>query len=267
MTPHNINVAMLPMPIAWADKEANFQTLQNALGAIHPDTDLLVLPETFSTGFPSGKTKEEVRVMAERNSGRTVEFLRHLADTRHIAICGTFIADTGGSLYNRAFFIEPGGEETFADKRHLFTMAGEHKVFSRGRNRLAVRYRGWNIAMVVCYDIRFPVWCRNASESYDALIAVANWPKVRAGAWNALLPARAIENSAYVCGVNCQGTDDSGFEYGGDAEAYDFKGMPIGVSPEGSPLVYASLDYARLERFRAKFPVGRDADRFEILPD
>ncbi len=255
---------MLPLPIVWGNKEANLDTLKSQISLIHPDTDLVILPETFSTGFPSGKSKEEVRPLAERNTGHTIDLIKKLADERHVAICGSFIAETGGALYNRAFFIEPGGEETFADKRHLFTMAGEHNVFSRGYERLSVRFRGWNIAMIVCYDIRFPVWCRNINQEYDLLVAVANWPSVRVGAWQALLPARAIENSAYVCGVNCAGTDDAGFEYGGQALAYDFKGLPIGCSVEGSPAEYVCLDYAKLEKFRTKFPVGNDADRFHI---
>lgn len=263
----SLNVAMLPLKINWGDKETNIETLKSQLSLIHPDTDLVILPETFSTGFPSGKTKEEVRPMSERNTGNTIDLIKKLADEYSIAICGSFIAETGGSLSNRAFFIEPGGEESFADKRHLFTMAGENKVFSHGHDRLSVRFRGWNIAMIVCYDIRFPVWCRNTKQEYDLLVAIANWPSVRIGAWNTLLPARAIENSAYVCGVNCAGKDDAGFEYGGETAAYDFKGLPIGCRIEGSPVEYASLDYAKLEKFRTKFPVGNDADQFTLITE
>lgn len=192
------------------------QTLRDALPHVHPDTDLLILPETFATGFITSD-KEHVREYAERNTGAIIEELKSLAKQYNLAIAGTFIADTGGSIYNRAFFVEPSGDETFADKRHLFTMAGEHKTFSKGHDRLAVRFRGWNIAMVVCYDIRFPVWCRNVNNDYDLLLCVANWPEVRVGAWNALLPARAIENEAYVCGVDCKGTDLNGFTYDGSS--------------------------------------------------
>ena len=185
-----------------------------------------------------------------------------MAARNNIAIAGSFIADSGGSLYNRAFFIEPSGEETFADKRHLFTMAGEHNSFSYGRDRLAVRFRGWNIAVVVCYDIRFPVWCRNVQNEYDLLIAVANWPKVRVNAWNQLLIARAIENEAYVCGVDCSGTDNNGFEYDGSSMAVDFKGKDISVerdsqeSDPGTRILYANLSKEKLEAFRSKFPRG-----------
>lgn len=260
-----LNVALYSMPITWGDKEANKRQLEEAMQKLHPATDLLVIPETFSTGFPSGMDKEEVRIMAERNTGETVEFLKHLSREHSVAIAGSFIADSGGLLYNRAFFIEPSGDETFADKKHLFTMAGEHKVFSRGYDRLSVRYRGWNIAMVVCYDIRFPVWCRNRKNGYDVLIAVANWPVVRVGAWNAILPVRAIENEAYVVGVNCKGTDKAGFEYDGSANVYDFKGKGIATeTDENIPFRYAPLDMDRLNRFREKFPAWRDADNFTI---
>ncbi len=251
------------MPIAWGDKRANLDTLASICERMHPDTDLLVLPEAFSTGFPSGMDKEQVRPLAERNTGATIDFVKALARRHNVAITGSYIADTGGSLYNRAFFIEPGGEETFADKRHLFTMAGEHKIFSSGHGRLRVRYRGWNIAMVICYDIRFPVWCRNVRNEYDLLLAVANWPVARVDAWNKLLLARAIENEAYVAGVDCTGTDPGGFEYDGASHIIDFKGKPITVTaPDG--LLYAHLDHEALDRFRSKFPAWQDADDFNM---
>lgn len=264
MISKNLNVCMVPMEIKWENKQENFENVSRIFDAIHPDTDLVVLPETFSTGFPSGVDKEHVRGLAERNSGATVDFLKSLASRHRVAVTGSFIADSGGSLYNRAFFIEPSGEETFADKRHLFTMAGEHKNFSRGHERLKVRYRGWEIAMVVCYDIRFPVWCRNVNNDYDLLIAVANWPKVRVDAWNQLLRARAIENESYVIGVNCRGKDLNDFEYDGSSIAVDFKGKEIASSIDSDHL-YATLNMEKLTRFREKFPAYRDADTFKLI--
>lgn len=263
MAEKNLNICMVPMPIKWEDKEANLKYLEDIFLTIHPDTDLVVLPETFSTGFPSGVDKEHIRPMAERNTGETIDFLKALAAHYSVGIAGSFVANTGGSLYNRAFFIEPSGEETFADKRHLFTMAGEHNNFSRGRERLKIRFRGWEIAMVICYDIRFPAWCRNVGNEYDLLIAVANWPKVRVDAWNQLLKARAIENEAYVVGVNCRGVDKAGFEYDGSTMAIDFKGKDIST-PLGEDLIYASLSMEKLQRFREKFPAFRDADTFHL---
>lgn len=262
----DLNVCLLPLEIIWGDKETNLKNLENLLADVHPDTDLVVLPETFSTGFPAGN-KEEIRIMAERNTGATVDFLKSLARKHNFAIAGSFIADTGGSLYNRGFLIEPSGEETFADKRHLFTMAGEDKSFSRGYDRMKVRFRGWEISMIVCYDLRFPVWSRNRNSEYDLLIVVANWPKVRVDAWNKLLYARAIENLSYLCGVNCKGTDTNGFEYDGSSKIIDFKGKEIGSASAESPFVYATLSKEKLERFREKFPAWKDADSFSINAD
>lgn len=261
----DLNVCLFPMQITWGDKQANLTLLENKMKEMHPDTDLLILPETFSTGFPSGKDKEEVRAIAERNTGETIDHLKRLASEHKVAIAGSFIANSGGSLYNRAFFIEPSGEETFQDKHHLFTMAGEDQVFSRGYDRMLVRYRGWNLALVVCYDIRFPVWCRNKTNEYDALIVVANWPDVRVGAWNALLPARAIENEAYVCAVDCRGTDDRGFNYDGSSAVIDFKGKTVSVPGPGDDLLYARLSREKLDAFREKFPAWKDADPFRLV--
>ena len=263
MTQRHLNVCLLPLDIHWGKKKENMQKVGELFNMLHPDTELVILPETFSTGFPVGKNKDEIREDAEKNTGLTIDYLKHLSRKHNVAIAGSFIANTGGSLYNRAFFIEPSGEETFADKRHLFTMAGEDKNFSRGRERLKVRYLGWEIAMVVCYDIRFPVWCRNVGNEYDLLIAVANWPKVRVDAWNQLLKARAIENEAYVAGVNCRGVDTGGFEYDGSSMLLDFKGKEIST-PVGTDFIYASLSKEKLDRFREKFPAFRDADAFTL---
>lgn len=265
MKSSDLKVCLFPMEIDWCDKESNLNRLRDAIKHIHPQTDLLILPETFSTGFPLTDDKEEVRELAERNTGATIDFIKELAGKYKLAIAGSFIADSGGSIYNRAFFIEPSGDEIFADKHHLFPMAGEDKVFSRGYDRLKIRYRGWNLAMIVCYDVRFPVWCRNVSNEYDALIVVANWPKVRINAWNSLLPARALENLSYVCAVNCKGTDTKGYEYDGSSAVYDFKGKNISVSMPENDMIYATLQRGRLEDFRAKFPAWQDADPFKLL--
>lgn len=263
----DLKVALFPMPIVWYDKAANIDTLIDMMPRLHPETDLLILPETFSTGFPSGCDKEDVRRLAERNTGDTIDTVKELSRRYGIAVCGSFIADSGGLLFNRAFLVEPSGEEYFADKRHLFTMAGEDKVFHAGTDRLDLRFRGWNIAMIICYDVRFPVWCRSSFEKpYDLLVAVANWPRQRVEAWSQLLKARAIENEAYVCGVDCRGTDPGGNIYDGTSLALDYKGKDIGVRLDEAPdIIYANLDAAGLCRFRDKFPAWRDADSFRIF--
>lgn len=259
----NLNICLFPQEILWGDKENNLDTLARTIQTVHPDTDIIVVPEMFSTGFIT-HDKEEVRKFAERNTGETVDFLMKLARKYNKAIAGTFIADSGGSLFNRAFFIEPDGETTFADKRHLFRMGGEEKVFSSGFERMRVRFRGWNISMVVCYDIRFPVWCRNVNNEYDLLIAVANWPKARVDAWNTLLKARAMENLAYVVGVNCKGKDMLGYEYDGSSAAFDFRGKDITMRHPDSEVAYASLSRDKLIAFRNRFPAWQDADNFSI---
>lgn len=262
----NLNVCLFPMNITWENKIDNIETLMNAVDNIHEETDILVLPEMFSTGFIA-TDKEKVRSFSEKNSGETIETLCKISSAKGFAIAGSFIADTGGSLFNRAFFIEPNGDTLFADKRHLFSMAGENNVFSSGDSRLKVRFRGWNISMIICYDIRFPVWCRNSNNEYDLLIAVANWPKVRVDAWYQLLKARAIENLSYVCGVNCIGFDKSGYEYDGTSPAFDFKGKEITIKNPDSPFEYASMSLEKLNNFRHKFPAWLDSDNFEINLD
>ncbi len=261
----DLKVCLLPLEIKWGDKETNLNTLQEIIKYVHPETDLLILPETFSTGFPVGLDKEQVRPLAEKNTGATIDLIKDLSEKYNMAITGSFIADSGGSIYNRAFFIEPSGDETFCDKHHLFTMAGEDKVFSRGYDRMSVRFRGWNLALVVCYDIRFPVWCRNTLNEYDALIVVANWPEVRVDAWNKLLPARAIENEAYVCAVDCSGRDNKDYSYNGASAIIDFKGKDISIIPQDSKLIYGTLSRERLDSFRMKFPAWKDADPFRLL--
>ena len=261
---NNLKVALIPLEIKWEDKEFNLIAVEEKLSLVHPETDLVILPETFSTGFPSGEKSEHVRTFAEDNLGKTVSFLKSLSRKYNVAIAGSFIASDNDKLFNRGFFIEPSGDVYFSDKHHLFTMAKENEVFTKGNSRLSVRYRGWNIAMIICYDLRFPVWCRNINNEYDFLIAVANWPLARVDAWNKLLFARAIENQAYVCGVNCRGTDKKGFEYDGSTLAIDYKGKDITMALEETDIKYALLCRDKLDSFREKFPAWNDADTFTI---
>lgn len=258
-----LNISILPLNITWQDVRSNLNKVESFLETLHPATDLLVLPETFSTGFPTNTPKENIILLAEAYQEETIAWLKRMAHKYNIAIAGSYIAKEQDNLYNRAFFIEPTGDEYYADKHHLFTMGSEQKIFLKGDDRMLVRFRGWNIAMVICYDIRFPVWCRNRNNEYDLLLIVANWPSQRIQAWNKLLTARAIENMAYVAGVNCQGTDNLGVSYDGSSEIFDFKGNPIGNNLP--PFIYASLSKDNLEKFRTKFPAWKDADRFELI--
>ena len=262
MISRNLRIALIEDNVAWADKHANLEQLSRNLQNVSDGTDIVVLPELFTTGF---MVDDNARELAERNTGDTMRYLRDLSRYYNVAFAGSFLASTASQLYNRAFFIEPNDDEIFYDKRHLFTMSGEQNVYNRGVTDAPIfRFRGMNIKLIVCYDLRFPVFCRNVNNSYDVLLVVANWPKVRLNAWKTLLQARAIENECYVCGVNRCGTDPKGLEYAlGGSWIIDYKGKIIGQRGT-SPIIEADLSPADLSRFREKFPVWRDADNFSM---
>lgn len=260
-----LELCLLPLEITWGNKEKNLENLKNIFKSIRPETDVVVLPETFSTGFPSSEMQKEIGSLAEDNEGTTISLLKELSSTYNFAIAGSFIGKTDEKLFNRSFFIEPDNKISFSAKKHLFSPGGEHKLFLSGHNRLQVEYKGWKIAMVVCYDLRFPVWCRNRKNEYDLLIAVANWPVSRIDTWNTLLKARALENSAYVCGVNCRGIDDLGGDYDGSSHVFNYKGKDLAVEINQDGLLYAGLSLQRLINFRNKFPTWKDADDFVLV--
>lgn len=264
MNDNLLKICVAPTDIIWGDKEKNLKEFEKLFEKIHPETDLLILPETFSTGFPSDKDKSVFNELAETNSGETIGIIKKYSAEHNFAIAGSFLAETDGILYNRAFFIEPSGDEYFADKKHLFSLGGENKVLNPGNRRMNIRYRGWNISMIICYDIRFPAWCRNKDLEYDILIDVANWPMSRVDTWQTLLKARALENEAYVCGVNCKAIDNTGCEYNGSSFLYNYRGMDLLVNVSDDGLLYASLSLKKLNEFREKFPFWRDADKFSF---
>ena len=263
MISKNIRVALIEDDVVWGNRYANLDKLGRNIKAVSQGTDIVVLPELFTTGFV---VDEQAREYAEPNSGETIKYLKDLSSYYNVAFSGSFLATNGdGILYNRAFFIEPNGDEMFYDKRHLFTMSGEQKVYEQGNNTSRiVRFRGMNIKLIVCYDLRFPVFCRNVNNQYDILLVVANWPKVRLNAWKTLLQARAIENECYVCGVNRCGTDPKGLEYAtGGSLIIDYKGKII-AQRNTSSIIEAELSPTELARFREKFPAWRDADKFTL---
>lgn len=255
---------VLPLDIVWADPEANILKVKDSLERMPRGVDLVVLPELFSTGYI--KDSGLLSNLPETNNGPTLSEIRKLAQKHNCAIAGSFLARTAHKVYNRAFFIEPNGEETFYDKRHLFTLSHENECYSPGMSlKPVVRFRGWDISMIVCYDLRFPVWCRQSEKKYDLLIVPANWGNKRRYAWEHLLIARAIENQAYVIGANRGGEDDYG-EYDGSTFIYNFSGMPLGEPLAGVPgAIIATLDKEALEERREAFPVADSADRFEII--
>lgn len=260
LTDH-LRIAALPLDIKWADKEANLAAVEQAMKSLPRGTDIVVLPELFSTGFTDDE--ELLRELAETNTGKTIERLKSLAAQYSVAFAGSFAARTAPHVYNRGFFIEPSGEETFYDKRHLFSLSSEIKVFEKGRDPLKiVRFRGWNIALIVCYDLRFPVWCRTRRNHYDLLVVVANWPQARAYAFEHLLIARAIENQCCVVGANRSGKDFYGI-YDDMTMIYDCRGTS--VSRPCGPFIIADLSKKKQEEYRQSFPVSNDADDFALL--
>jgi predicted amidohydrolase len=218
------------------------------------------LPELFTTG--SIREPEQ----ADPVDGETVAALKQWAKTYRTALAGSFMAAENGKRYNRAFFVTPEGDTFYADKRHLFRMGGEDGRIEAGAKRLIVPYRGWNICPLVCYDLRFPVWSRNAANAYDLLLYSANWPSVREDVWRTLLPARAMENQAYVCGVNRTGIDAAGLAYHGGSAVYSPHGEKLADAGDtGEILLACTLKKSSLELLRTRFPVWKDADAFEIL--
>ena len=256
-----LHVTAVPLDIAIGDKSLNRSNLEKCIESLPADTDIAVLPELWSTGYIA--SPEEASAMAEGIEGESMSLVATLSRKKNVAIAGSYLArDNDGKMFNRAFFVEPSGECSFYDKRHLFVLSQEASVVAQGK-RLSpiIRFRGWNIALSVCYDIRFPIWNRNTGLKYDLLLVPANWPSKRGYAWEHLLQARAIENLAYVVGANRSGSDPYG-EYNDVTYIFDYMGKPIGESANG--FVSAKLSKERLQKFRSSFPVWKDADEASI---
>jgi len=246
-----MRISLIQDIIFWADKAANLEKTEDQLALLAGQTDLVVLPEMFTTGFCTGKIQ-----LAETMDGETVKTLKHWAVKYKLALTGSFIATEGGKIFNRAFFVFPNGRIEITDKRHLFSMGGENNHFSVGDKRMIVNYCGFNICVLVCYDVRFPVWSRNVNNEYDLLVYVANFPERRIADWDILLQARAIENQAYVCGVNRIGIDGLGIAYNGHSTLIDFKANTVRHFPENATIIQTfELQPSRLQRYRQKFAV------------
>ena len=257
---HPLKISIVQTDIAWENKQENLRMLREKLHALRGTTEIVVLPEMFSTGFTM-KSRE----LAEPVSGITVRILKELAADFQLALCGSFICSERSNYYNRAFFITPEGEEFYYDKRHLFRMGNEAEYFSSGNNKLIISYRGWNICLLVCYDLRFPVWSRNVNNEYDLLIYVASWPQARRLAWDTLLCARALENMCYVCGVNRIGVDGNKLIYNGGSVVFSAKGEVLASVPDGEEgIETVSLSLISLQQLRDKCPVWKDADAFRL---
>ena len=256
-----LRVTLVQQPLVWAEPAANRERFGALLEPLAGTTDLIVLPETFTTGFSM-----EVERLGEASGGPTSAWLADLAQELDAAITGSVITADGGRYYNRLLWAEPGGAPLrHYDKRHLFRMGREHQHFTAGVRAWTVPWRGFNVCPLVCYDLRFPVFSRRrAGLDYELLLYVANWPAPRALAWRTLLRARAIENQAYVVGVNRVGNDGDRIGHAGDSAAIDYLGQPLAELGAGPAVVTVELDAARLAAFREKFPAHLDADRFTL---
>ena len=259
-----LKIALLALDIVWADRQANLKAVERYMAEIGPQADIVALPELFTTAFVQDKPL--LMQLAETNSGFTVTALKSLARKYDCAISGSFTAcdDNRGHVYNRAFFIEPDGRETYYDKRHLFTLSSESDIYTAGTACVpVVNYRGWNVALLVCYDIRFPVWTRNVGHRYDIMLVAANWPNARGYAWQHLVIARAIENQAVYVAADRSGTDDYG-NYDGLAQIYDANGYPVGEQQHGIPVITATVSKEDLIKVRRRLPVIDSADTFDL---
>lgn len=254
-----MTISLLQTEIIWENPIENLKQLEEILKGLAGKTDLVILPEMFSTGFSM-----DAETIAETNDGNTITTLSAWARKYDLAITGSFIAKENNKRYNRGFFITPE-EVHFYDKRHLFRMSEEPNHFSPGNKQLIVSYKEWNICLQICYDLRFPIWCRNRNNAYDLLIFVANWPSSRLHAWNILLQARAIENSCFVAGVNRVGEEPTGVQYSGGSVLFDMKGKQLLVAESGKvDTVTTTLSLDKLKRYRQRFPTWMDADAFTI---
>lgn len=255
-----MKVSILQNNIVWENKAENLKQLQRKLEELRNHTDIVILPEMFNTGFTM---KSEA--LAEPIDGKTIQTLQSWAKEYQIALTGSYIALDNGKYYNRAFFLTPERAAYFYDKKHLFRMGDEPTHFSPGEKRLIIPYKGWNICLLVCYDLRFPVWSRNINNEYDILIYVANWPAPRRLVWDTLLSARAIENMSYVCGSNRVGTDGNGLDYNGGSAIYSPKGKVLAIAPDNKEsVITVDLSLDELKNFRQKFPAWMDADSFNL---
>jgi predicted amidohydrolase len=219
---------------------------------------VVVLPEMFATGFSMSETGAEI------GKGPALQWMQVQANRLGALVIGSLKVKQQSSFYNRLYAVHPDGSYSSYDKRHLFRMGGEHEFYQSGDQQVIVFYKGWNIVLFICYDLRFPVWSRNVSMAYDAAIYVANWPVPRANAWRTLLQARAIENLAYVVGVNRVGTDANELAYSGDSLLVDFKGDLLLDLKSADQILTSELSLDSLAEFRAKFPAHLDADSFSL---
>lgn len=254
-----IKVTIFQAYLFWENIEKNLDNLALRLSSLREKTDLILLPEMFNTGFTNNVEK-----CAETMNGPTMHWMYQHAVTYDCVVAGTLIIAENGNYYNRFIWMSPDGSVSYYDKRHLFGMGGESEVFTAGDSRMIFNLKGWRICPMVCYDLRFPVWTRNLGDAYDLLVYTASWPDKRSEHWRALIPARAIENQAYVIGVNRVGYDGNEIYYSGGSMCISPLGDVVYYKPEDEDLYTFTLNPNELKQAREKFPFLKDADKFSF---
>lgn len=254
-----IKITVFQAYLFWENTEKNLQNLGLRLSSLREKTDLILLPEMFNTGFTMNVEK-----CAETMSGQTMHWMFDISKKFECVVAGTLIIKEDDRYYNRFVWMSPDGTYVYYDKRHLFGMAGEDRVFTPGRSRVILHLKGWKICPMVCYDLRFPVWSRNDNAAYDLLVYTANWPDKRSSHWRALIPARAIENQAFVVGVNRVGHDGNEIYYSGGSMCISPLGDVVYYKPEDEDLYTFSLHPKDLTEAREKMPFLKDQDSFSI---
>ena len=255
----SLNLALVQSATYWHDPERNRAHFQALFAHVNPDTDLVILPEMFTTGFTMASAE-----VAEPIDGATTQWLQRVAADNAMAVCGSIVVRAGERDFrNRLLFADPAGVVHTYDKRHLFRMADEHHHYAAGDRRLVIEYRGWRICPMICYDLRFPVFFRNRRD-IDLYMCVANWPAPRASQWRTLLAARAIENQCFVAAVNIVGVDGNGVAYAGDSLVIDPTGTVLADAGDEARVISARVDLDTLSEYRRVFPAWRDADAFEL---
>lgn len=253
-----MKIALIQTALVWENPKENRKLLEVKINSIVEGVDLIVLPEMFTSGFTM-----QPSVVAETMDGETISWLQHWAKVKNTAITGSLVIAEDGKYYNRLVFVFPSGEIQTYDKRHLFALAGENKVYSDGKNKVIIEYKGFRFCVLICYDLRFPVFSRNVEE-YDILIYVANWPETRIKAWDILLKARAVENMSYTIGVNRVGVDNVGLVYSGHSQVVDFMGDYLLEPQKVEGIFIVELDKNKLLETRKKLPFLKDKDDFSL---
>jgi len=262
----DLKVTLIQSQLHWENIAENLRMFDEKINSIPERTEVIVLPEMFSTGFSMQSAR-----LAETMDGSAVQWVKKKAAEKNVIITGSLIIKDGDRYVNRLIWMQPNGVYGTYDKRHLFGYAGEHEHYLPGDKRLIAQVKGWKINLSVCYDLRFPVWARNAivaetgAPAYDVLINVANWPERRNTPWKTLLQARAIENQAYVIGLNRVGNDGNNIYHSGDSSIIDPMGEIIYQKAHDEDIFTYTLERARLEEVRKNLPFLKDADKFQVL--